>query len=333
MKRKTLGRTGLQVGELSVGGLFLSGFGGGYEMSKKALLRALECGANYIDTAPGYGDSEEVLGGILRGVPHSGDLIFSTKLGGRPSPFDPRSKDGLIGSLKESLRLLKRSHIDILYIHEPDRPLQYDWWTDPETFDGPVMQALDELKKDGLIRYTGLGGTTNHELARVCDTGKFDVVLTASNYSLLWQEARYEVLPAAKRHNMGIVSGSPLQQGALTARFDDEVANGAPWMSMPRRNQYKALYKLLDDCGLPITELAMRFVISNPDFSCVLTGARSEEEFLSNLAAVEKGPLPQDILDEIEKIYQMVPFRPSLEPFSLPFSPFGRNYRGPGELV
>ncbi len=328
LRKKILGRTGLEVGELSVGGLFLSDYGGGYEMSKKALLKALDCGCNYIDTAPGYFNSEEVLGNILTGCQKP--LIFSTKLGGRPQPFDPKNKEGLLFSVKESLRLLKRDHIDILFIHEPDRPMQYDWWTDSDQYDGPVMEVLDQLKKEGLVKFIGLGGTTTHELARICDTGKFDCVLTASNYSLLWQEARYEVIPAAKRHNMGIVSGSPLQQGALSQRYDDLIEHGAPWLSLPRREQYRALYKLLDETGMPIVEMCMRFIISNPDISCVLTGARSEEEFLGNLHAIEKGPLPQDILDEIERIYQMVPFRPSLEPFSMPFL---KPYQGAGELV
>lgn len=330
MKKRILGRTGLEVGELSVGGLFLSDYGDGYESAKYALKKALECGCNYIDTAPGYMNSEEVLGRILRETDHKEPLIFSTKLGGRPSPFNPQSKDHLRYSVEESLRLLGRNYIDILIIHEPDRPLQYDWWTDPVEYNGPVLEVLDELKKEGLIRYTGLGGTTTHELAMVCDTGKFDVVLTASNYSLLWQEARYEVLPTAKKHNMGIILGSPLQQGALSRRYDDLIENGASWLSLPRRNQYRALYRLLDDLNMSVTEMAMRFVISNPDISCVLTGARSEQEFLSNLESVEKGPLSQDILNEIERIYQMVPFRPSLEPFSMPFL---RPYKGSGELV
>jgi aryl-alcohol dehydrogenase-like predicted oxidoreductase len=73
----------------------------------------------------------------------------------------------------------------------------------------------------------------------------------------------------------------------------------------------------------------MRFVISNPDISCVLTGARSEEEVELNIKAVEKGPLPEEYLKEIDKIAAMVPFRPYEEPFGLPFT---SPYKGPGAI-
>jgi aryl-alcohol dehydrogenase-like predicted oxidoreductase len=110
MKRRTLGRTGLLVSEL-------------------------ELGVCYIDTAPGYADSEQVLGVALEGIEKP--LMISTKLSGRPIPFEPRDKAALVRSAHESLRLLKREQIDILMIHELDRPGQHDWWPDDESFTGP----------------------------------------------------------------------------------------------------------------------------------------------------------------------------------------------------
>jgi aryl-alcohol dehydrogenase-like predicted oxidoreductase len=324
MKTRVLGKTGLRVSELGLGGLFISSVGGEFEQAKKAILRAIELGVNYIDTAPGYANSEAVLGKVLREV--DTPLILSTKLGGRPQPFKPQDKDCLMQSVEESLRLLGRDYIDMLLIHEPDRPGQYDWWGDPETFYGPVLDVLDELKRDGVIGYTGLGGTTAYELAHIIRTGRFDVVLTAFNYSLLWREAEREVLPAAKEQNMGIIIGSPLQQGALARRYD-EVYDGARWLSSPRREQFMALYDFVEALGIPLPELALRFVISNTDISCVLMGARSEQEVTQNVASVEKGPLPADVLARLDDIAAMVPFRPFEEPFGLPF---GRKYYGPG---
>ena len=325
MKTRPLGKTGLQVTELALGGLFVSSYGGEYEQAKAAIDRALELGVNYIDTAPGYGNSEEVLGKALEGV--KATYVMSTKLGGRPQPFKPQDRDGLLKSVEESLRLLKRDHIDILMIHEPDRPGQYNWWADPVHFDGPVMDVLADLKRQGIIRFIGLGGTTVYELPHIINTGRFDVVLTAFNYSLLWREATLEVLPAAKKQGMGIVVGSPLQQGALARRYDEEVKHGARWLSSPRRAQYIALYNFLDELGLPLSEVGLRFVISNPDISCTLMGARSRQEVEQNIAAVEKGPLPADVLKRLDEIAAIVPFRPFEEPFGLPF---GRDYWGPG---
>ena len=325
MRYRTLGKTGLSVSEISLGAAWLSGAPGDFDRGIAAVRRALDLGINYIDTAPSYGNSEEVLGHALEGV--DSPVILSTKLGGRPQPFNPKRKAALMQSVEESLRLLRRDHIDILMIHEPDRPKQYDWWEDYENFTGPVTEVLHQLKRDGTIRFTGLGGTTAYELAHLINTGSFDVVLTAFNYSLLWREAAIAVLPAAKAQNMGIVMGSPLQQGGLSRRYDDEVNHGARWLSPPRRKQYQALYAFLDEIGLPITEAAMRFVISNPDISCVLTGPRTAREVEENVAAVEKGPLPPDLLKRLDEIAALVPFRPFEEPFGLPF---GREYEGPG---
>lgn len=326
MEKRVLGRTGLEVSVLGLGGLFVSSIGGkGREEACNTVRRALELGINYIDTAPSYADSEEVLGVALEGIPIKSYYI-STKLGGRPQPFDPKNKDALLKSVEESLRLLKRNYIDILMIHEPDRPGQYDWWTDYDHFHGPVTELLDELKSKKIIRFTGLGGTTAYQLPYIMATGNYDVVLTAFNYSLLWQEATISIFPEAKKQNMGIIIGSPLQQGALSKRYT-EVETGAWWLSKPRQEQFKKLYRLLDEINMTLPELAIRFVLSNTDISIILTGARSINEVEENVRAIEAGPLSPYILSKIKEIADMVPFRPFEEPFGLPF---GRLYKGPG---
>jgi aryl-alcohol dehydrogenase-like predicted oxidoreductase len=329
MKTRTLGRTGLEVSELALGGLFVSRVGGEFEQGRLAILKAVELGVNYIDTAPGYADSEAVIGQVLPEIEQP--LIVSTKLGGRPQPFKPQDRDSLLASIEESLRLLGREKIDILMIHEPDRPGQYDWWPNlnqpgPDTYAAPVVEVLEDLKRQGMIRYTGLGGTSAYEIVPIMKTGVFDVVLTAFNYSLLWREAEIAVLPAAKAMGMGVIIGSPLQQGALARRYE-EVTTGARWLSPPRQAQFQALYRFADELDMPLPELALRFVISNPDISCALMGARSELEVVQNVASVESGPLSEDVLHRLAEIAAMVPFRPFEEPFGMPF---GRAYRGPG---
>ena len=250
LRRTVLGKTGLEVSQMGMGAAFMSHWGGGtLDQYRATVRRGIELGVNFFDTAAGYGDSEENLGMTLEGV--DSPVVISTKLGGRPRPFDPQDKDQLYRSFEESLRFLKRDKVDMLLVHEAERPGQYNWWTEgfyEGVLRGPVLEVLDDLKRQGLIRFTGLGGTTVHELARLCETGLFDVVLTTFNYSLLWREAEHVVIPVAHKLQMGVISGSPLQQGALVRRFDDEVDHGAPWLNTPRRRQYKALYALLDDC-------------------------------------------------------------------------------------
>lgn len=295
-----------------------------------ALQLAMDNGINLIDTAPAYGNSEATLGTILPNV--SGELFVSTKFSNDPQPFLPQDKDCLLRAVENSLTRLKRDKIDIWMVHEPDRPYQYDWWTQPrdlnhpETYYGPVMEVLDDLKRQGVIKYTGIGGTTAYEIVPIIESGFFDVILTAFNYSLLWQEAAIEVIPAAKKQNMGILLGSALQQGALAKRYDAQVKAKPAWLSKPRQQQYLKLYELCDELNMDIAELAMRFAFSNKDIHAVLTGAGTVKNVERNLASYNKGPLDADILKRIDEIYQMVPFRPFEESF---FMPFNRPYLGP----
>ncbi len=327
MQQRILGRTGLAVGTLSFGGLFASSLGPGFDDSKRAVHKALDLGINLFDTAPAYANSEEILGRILADV--KAPILVTTKLGGRPQPFDPRSKAQLIGSVEESLRLLHRDAIDVLLVHEPDRPLQYDWWSDPEAVDGPVVEALDQLKQQGKIRFTGLGGTTSTEMAHRMRSAKFDVVLTAFNHSALFREAGHEILPAAKELNLGVMLGSVLQQGGLGRRYDDVVRRKPAWLAKPRQQQFLDFYALLDELGMPIVEMCLRFALSCPEASTILIGPKTAAQVEQSVAAVAKGPLPADVLARLDAIAAQVPFRPFEEPMILPFAN-PQGYYGPG---
>jgi aryl-alcohol dehydrogenase-like predicted oxidoreductase len=328
MKQHALGNTGLSIGEIALGGLYTSTFGGGVAETTRMVEVAIDLGVSMIDTAPGYGDSEETLGRVFRSLGSRADkLLISTKLGGRPKPFDPKDAKALLGSVDESRRLLGRDVIDLLSIHEPDRPQLYDWGDNPETCSGPVMDVLSKLKSEGVVRAVGLGGTTVSELTHFVSSGLFDTVLTAFQYNALYREAVDELLPAAKARGMGIIVGSVFGQGGLGRRFDAIVDARPIWLSRPRQRQLQALYKLLDESGLAITELSLRFVLGDKDISCALIGARSAAQLEYSLVAGLKGPLPADVLSRLDEIAAMVPFRPFEEPMILPF---GKEYAGPG---
>ena len=331
MDKRRLGHTELEVSCLALGGLFVSSVGTDLEGARQAVRRAVELGVNYVDTAPGYADSEEVLGQILPDI--DPPLILSTKLGGRPQPFEPQNRDALLRSVEESLELLHRDHLDMLMIHEPDRPGQYDWWTSWHPVEGPVLELLVDLKEQGVIGYLGIAGTTAYEMAHLIRSGHFDVVLTAFNYSLLWREAEIAVLPAARELGMGVVVGSPLQQGALAQCFREQVADpGVHWLSPARREQLGALYDLVDETGMALPEMALRFVLANDDVHTQLMGARSAEEVEQNVASVEKGPLPAELTARLDEIAGMLPCRPFEEPFGVGGAlRAGRGYRGPGQ--
>lgn len=332
MEHRRLGRTGLDVSVLGLGGVFVSELGAGRDDGVRTVRRAIELGITYIDTARSYADSEEVVGAALATIDPEQRPYVSTKIGGWPQPFNPKDKPALRRSVELSLANLGLNRVDGLQVHEPDRPALFDWWDDDATASGPAWDLLEELKQDGKIGFTGLGGTTAYELAARASTGKFDVVTTTFNYSLLWREAEWSVFPEAKRHDMGIVVGTPFQQGALAVRYDDEV-EAAGWLNPPRRSQYRQLYRFLDETQLPLAECALRWALSNPAVSTVVAGARSIAEVEANVEAAEKGPLPQEYIQELDRIAALVPFRPFEEPGG-PFGlPFGKGYRGPGPLA
>ena len=240
MKTRLLGRTGLKVSELSLGAAFVTKGESGFHGAMPLIHEALDLGLSLIDTSADYGDSEAAVGEALRN--ETRPVIIATKLGPRSRGSNPKNRKQLRKTFDESLRLLHRDSVDILMIHEPDRPGQINWWDDLRTYDGPVVQVLRELKEEGKIRHTGLGGTTAYEIVPLMATGFYDVVLTAFNYSILWREAAIELLPEARRQNMGIMLASPTQQGWLAHRYDSQVGQAnSRWLNGPARTVEKAL--------------------------------------------------------------------------------------------
>ena len=126
-----------------------------------------------------------------------------------------------------------------------------------------MLEVLDELKKEGIVDYIGLGSTTAYHIEPIIRTSRFDLLLTALNYSLLWREAAHCALPAAHEHNMGIVIGSPLQMGALSPAHEEEVRRGVLWLSQPRQQQFCVLYDFAREIGISLPELSLRFVLFN----------------------------------------------------------------------
>ena len=309
MKKRILGRTGIEVGELSLGAAFVTGGEDGYKGTLPVVRRALELGINLADTSADYGDSEEALGWALSEVDKP--CIVSTKLGPPPgmTDFDAKNKDQLRRVVDLCLKNLRRDVIDVMMVHEPDRPGQFDWYDDDISFHGPVVELLQELKDEGVIKFTGIGGTGVHELARLCDTGWYDVVLTAFNSSPLWRDSLTTVIPAANRHNMGVFLASPTQQGWLVKKYE-EVYTGARWLTRERRDQLKALYDLVEEFDMELPVLCLRWALAVEGVSTVLTGPRNVAQLEQNFKAVEQGPLPAEVSTRLDEIYQMLPYRP-----------------------
>lgn len=305
MKYRMLGRTGWQVSEISLGGLFVSS--GGRETGVAVVRRALELGVNLFDTAPSYAkggvQSQDILGEALDGVkqPH----YISTKVG--PSPLFPRPQydyDSIMKQLEYNLKSLRRSHIDILHIHDPDRLGDAN---NPGNYHavfgkGMALATLKKLKDQKVIGAIGLANLWTDYQAYGVNTGEFDVVLTFNRYGLIWRDAQFQVFPFCKRHNVGILQGTPLHQGILAAPHPEWIQDPPAWMTVQEHDRYRRLLAISDKTGLGLPELALRFILAHPLISATIPGAASLEQLAANVACSEKERMPEEIQCDIESL-------------------------------
>ena len=311
--KRRLGRTGLEVTELGLGGVFVRTAVTAPGEGVHVVQRALELGVNYLDTAPIYGDSQQVLGEALQDV--KSPYVLGAKCGRWDWETGPyRSLDAFKRQFEQTLRDLRRDVVDILFIHEADWA---PYWTDmsfprktqllePDAeydFDGaPVTAFLRWVKDQHVTRFLGISGNNAHLLAKVLREMEtpFDVVLTAFQYSLLWRNAPSDLFPLADELDMGVVLGAPLQQGRLAQVYPEWVRNPPDWMDEDLRARYEGLYAIHAETGLSLAELTIRFLLQDCRFASVIPGAASIEQIEENVRCATAGPLPDELHDKLD---------------------------------
>jgi aryl-alcohol dehydrogenase-like predicted oxidoreductase len=317
IRKRRLGRTGLDVTEVGLGTVFLTRQMGVERQDAVGVIhRALELGVNYVDTAPLYGDAQEVVGEALAG--REEDYILSTKCGRwkgwTTGPF--RDLDAFKAQFEESLKLLRRDSVDILYIHEADFAIYWEDMEIPRTkcemdLDGsydysssPVAKFLRWAKQQGMVRHLGISGNNAHLLAKVLREIDLDVevVLVAFQYSLIWRNAREYLLPLAKEMDVGVVLGAPLQQGRLAVPHEEWLAEPPEWMADDTRERFAALYAIQKEAGMTLAELGGRFLLADPDFAALIPGAANVEQLEENVACSAAGPLPKELHDRLDAL-------------------------------
>lgn len=291
------------VSEVSMGGLFVGKES--VDAGIRTIHRALELGVNLFDTAPSYfnGKAQEILGEALHGVkqPH----YISTKVG--PSPLFPEAKydrDSILKQVEYNLKMLKRDKIDILHIHDPDR---YGDRNNPGNYHavfgkGMALETLKELKSQGVIKAIGLGSLWLDYQAYCIDSGEFDVILTFNRYGLIWRDALFQTFPFCKRHNVGILQGTPLHQGILASPHPEWITNPPDWMTALEHDRYRRLLEIQKKCGIPLAEMAIRFILQNSLISATIPGAGNTKELEANVQCSEKGQLPDDVAAAVEAL-------------------------------
>jgi aryl-alcohol dehydrogenase-like predicted oxidoreductase len=297
--RRTLGRTGLQVPAFSLGGAGLGSVPG--EAAERdaieAVQYALTQGLDYIDTSPLYGDSERRIGLALAGVPRD-RYRLSTKTGTHPDRRGDYSRDGTLWSVENSLRLLKVDRVELLLVHDPRDE------GDIEAIFGPAgaLEALEELKAQGVIGAIGLGQRDHAWHRRAILSGRFDAILTYNDYHPIRTTALTGgLLELAKQHGVGVLNGSPLAHGLLAG--DPRSAN-AQALVPQRTREVDAAQRLYDWCranGISMLAVVYQFCLRQPLIDCTLSGAKSVAELAQNLEAA-RTPLPESIWADLDAL-------------------------------
>lgn len=315
MKYRTLGKTGLRVGEIGLGGYMFAPIYADHACQKLDFLspdvvdqifdKSLELGVNYVDTAYkyGHGESERMIGQALAKRPEF-SCIVATKIGCYPESEKHRDSDFLLQSIDKAREHLQVDTIEIMQIHEAD--IYQWWWEDVKTAKGPVMTALEKARARGWVRFIGITSTKATPIIPLVETGLFDVVLTAETYDLLWRHANRGLLQACEKQNVGVVVGTPFHQGVLSVRRDEWLENPPPDLEPEcRRKQLSRLYHLLDEIDISLTELGLRWLLSDSRIHCIVPGPRNSEQAVINALVSDMEPLPMRILDELDEIGAM----------------------------
>lgn len=302
MKKRRLGKHGMPASVVAFGAWAIGGWkwgGADAQASIDAVRTSLDAGVDFIDTAAvyGFGLSEEIVGKVIEGRVRE-DIVLATKCGLRwdiESPvlhaeseghrifrtLDPRS---IRWEVEQSLQRLGTDYIDLYQTH----------WPDPETELEVVVDTLEALKAEGLIRAWGLCNESPERLTAAACLG--DLATDQERYSLLDREQDAQNLPVCVAQNLGFLCYSPIAQGLLSGKVDGrrqfpegDLRLGNPRFAPAVLDALQAVLapvkSLARDRGLSTEQLILAWTLTQPGVSHVLVGTRDAQQAVSNAAA------------------------------------------------
>ena len=312
LDRTQIGSTELRVTRLGIGGAPIGSLFRtvSEDDACATVLRGLELGLNYIDTAPlyGHGVSEMRLGRVLKDVPRD-SFVLSTKVGRVLNPVDsppvsphfpslPKleavfdySRDGILRSLEESLQRLSLDRVDIAYIHDAD-----DHW------DQAICEAyptLAELRSQGVVKAIGVGMNQWEMEARFAREGDFDCFLLAGRYTLLDQSSLAELMPVCLEKNVSLVLGGPFNSGILASDLGPGATYDYETATVDIIEKARKTKDVCDRYAVPLKAAALQFGLLHPAVAATIPGPRSVAEVEENFRLAGH-PIPGDLWAELK---------------------------------
>ncbi|GAC1440698.1 MAG: aldo/keto reductase family protein [Mycobacteriales bacterium] len=318
MEFRHLGRSGMVVSEISYGNWLTHGSQVEADQAVACVKEALEVGITTFDTADVYAQTraESVLGEALKGVRRESYELFTKVFWPTGPGRNDRglSRKHILESCNASLRRLQTDHIDLYQAH------RFDYHTPVEE----TLRAFDDLVRAGKVNYVGVSEWKAAEISQALDIADkmgFDrLVSNQPQYSMLWRVIEAEVVPLCEKQGVGQVVWSPIAQGVLTGKYlpgqpppegsratDDN--GGATMISRWLRDdvleRVQQLAPLAAEAGLSMAQLAVAWVLANPNVSSAIVGASRPEQVRDNAAAAGK-KLEPELLTRIDAVLQGV---------------------------
>ena len=310
MRYRRFGRTGWQVGEIGYGMWGMAGWTGSEdEESLRSLQRAVDLGCNFFDTAWAYGEgrSEGLLGRLVRANPDR-KLYTASKI--PPKNRTWPSRRGLTldesfppGYIEEYVhRSLENTGLESLDL------MQFHVWEDDWVEDLRWSEKMGELRARGLIKAVGISINRWEPWngVRAVRSGLIDSVQVI--YNIFDQNPEDELFPACREHDVAVIARVPFDEGTLTGTLTKE----SRWPEGDWRNTYfvpenlvpsveraDALKPLAERAGMSLPEMALRFILSDPNVSTIIPGMRRLKNVEANVAASDAGPLDAALVAEL----------------------------------
>ena len=298
MQYRKLGRTGLNVSVLSLGGAAIGQQYGPVPVGEAAdcVHAAIDAGVNLIDTSAyyGLGTSEEILGEVLQGGWRE-KVILCTKAGRLDRAAFDFSPAGMRHCFEGSLKRLRVDHVDILLAHD------IEFAPDYEAVFTETAAVLHELKAEGKARFVGMSCLPLGLLKQAIERCDLDVVISYAHFTMQNTHLLTELLPAAEARGVGVLNASPLSLGLLTNQ------GPPPWH--PADDEVKAACRaaaaLCRDRGADVAFLGMQFCLAEGRIPSTITGTAKRSELDANLRAMRE-PIDVRLLADVSKVLEPV---------------------------
>jgi aryl-alcohol dehydrogenase-like predicted oxidoreductase len=292
MEKNTFGRLGWQVTEMGYGAWSLGGSYGEVTESDKfaALETYLGSGGNFIDTARGYGESENVIGRFLKAHDTRNDVVLCSKIW-------PTDTDKVREHMEESLRELQVDLIDLMYVHNPP--------DDPGEMNR-VLDVFSEFKEQGKIKAIGASvkgrnvtGDTQALCRQYIDTGRVDALQII--FTILRQSNR-AVFDYARERGVALVGRTCLESGFLTNKYEPGhtfTDHRKVWNGAQADEIIRLVADLADELVHPpyeaMAQVALRFCLDQDGLATIIPGAKNGRQAGGNARVTELPPLPDEV--------------------------------------